>query len=296
MSYEDVLVPMDGSDHAARATDHALSLASRFDADVHALAVVDLAKAAGPFDAGGLEKEFVERLNEQAREDLEHVENKWAQPDRYHGEVRQGAPGETIVEYVREEGIDLVTMGTHGRTGVRRVVLGSVAEHVLRKSPVPVLTTGAKSEEPPTLPYEDVLIPTDGSDCASAAVDHALEIAEVCEARVHTLNVIEEAVVTATPGGGLPSEYLESLEAAGEEAMDEIVQRAEERGLDTETTIVQDRPGEGITGYAEANGVDLVVMGTHGRSGLERIMLGSTAEHVVRHGAFPVLSVPGEKD
>lgn len=295
MSYDSILVPTDGSDYAARATEHALSLASRFDAEVHALAAIDLGSAAGPFDAGGIDEEFADQLTQRARENLEHVENKWAQPDRFHGEVRKGTPSEVILEYVREEDVDMIAMGTHGRQGLRRFVLGSVSEHVLRKSPVPVLAT-RMADDPPRLPYREILVPTDGSEYADRALEHALAIATVCDARIHTLNVVEESLVTATPGGGLPSEYLDRLESSGEEAMNEIVERAREAGLETETAMRQAVPGDGIADYAVENDVDLVVMGTHGRTGLERVVLGSTTERVIRRDEFPVLAVPEAND
>ncbi|WP_340101605.1 universal stress protein [Salinibaculum salinum] len=292
MSIDSILIPTDGSAPADTATQHALSLASQFGATVHALAVVDLQQAAGPFNAGGLDATFVDRLKEQADEDVKHIANKWAQPDRFQGTVEEGMPSETILEYVQDNDIDLVAMGTHGRTGVRRFVLGSVTEHVLRESPVPVLATGA-SEEEPTLPYRNVLVPTDGSDCATAAVDHALAIARVCDATLHALNVVDESIIVGSPGGVLPANYLESLEQMGEEATGALAERATEQGVDVETVVEKGRPADGIRAYAGDHDIDLVVMGTHGRSGMERFLLGSTTEQLIRTGTCPVLAVPG---
>ncbi len=294
MSIDAILVPTDGSAPADRATQHALSLASQFDATVHALGVVDLQQAAGPFNAGGLDATFVDRLQEQARENTQHVENRWAQPDRFQGTVREGVPSKVILEYIQDNDIDLVAMGTHGRTGLRRFVLGSVTEHVLRESPVPVLVTGA-SEEEPTLPYRNVLVPTDGSDCATAAIDHALSIASTCGATLHALNVVDDSVIVGSPGGVLPETYLDDLEQIGEEATEELAERAREHGVDVKTAVENNTPGDGINAYASDSDIDLVVMGTHGRSGIERFLLGSTTERVIRTGTFPVLAVPSEE-
>jgi nucleotide-binding universal stress UspA family protein len=294
MSYDNILVPTDGSSAAQRATEHALSLADRFDAEVHALGVVDLQQAAGPFDAGGLDTGFIDRLQTAAEEDVEHVANQWAQPDRIHEAVEEGSPSKVILEYVDEHDIDLVAMGTHGRTGLRRFVLGSVTEHVLRESPVPVLATRA-SEDPPTLPYRNVLVPTDGSDCATGAVEHALEIADACDATLHALNVVDDAAIMGSPGGGLPTGYLENLKSLGEEATESLAATAEDRDVTVQTAVEHGRPGEGIEAYGEDHDIDLVVMGTHGRSGIERFLLGSTTEEVIRNGTFPVLAVPEAK-
>lgn len=293
MGYNSVLIPTDGSDAADQAMGHALSLATEFDAEVHALSVLDLQQAAGPFDVGGLEPSFVERLQEQADDDIQDVADRWTQPDRFHGTVEEGAPSKAILDYVREHDIDLVAMGTHGRTGLRRFVLGSVTEHVLRESPVPVLATRA-TESTPTLPYRNVLVPTDGSDRATAAVEHALSIALTCDARLHVLNVVDEAAVVDSPGGALPSNYIETLEAMGEEETKTLAQRIREQGIDAETAVERGRPATAIDSYAKDADIDLIVMGTHGRSGVERFLLGSTTEQVIRNGTTPVLAVPGE--
>lgn len=295
MSYDSILVPTDGSVAAQRATEHALSLAERFDADVHALGVVDLSQAAGPFDAGGLDKDFVDRLRTAAEDDVEAVGDQVTRADRFHEAVEEGAPSSAILEYVEDHDIDLVVMGTHGRTGLKRFVLGSVTEHVLRESPVPVLATRA-SEDPPTLPYQNVLVPTDGSDCATGAVEHALSIASACDATLHALNVVDDAAIMGSPGGALPSGYLDNLESFGEEATKTLAATASEEGVEVETAVEHGRPGKGIESYGENHNIDLVVMGTHGRSGVERFLLGSTTEEVIRNGSFPVLAVPDVSD
>ena len=97
MSYDSILVPTDGSVAAQRATEHALSLAERFDADVHALGVVDLSQAAGPFDAGGLDKDFVDRLRTAAEDDVEAVGDQVTQADRFHEAVEEGAFREDLM-------------------------------------------------------------------------------------------------------------------------------------------------------------------------------------------------------
>lgn len=295
MSIETILIPTDGSAAADRATEHALSLASQFDATVHALGVVDLQQAAGPFSAGGLEPTFVDRLRNRADEDIERIEDQWDRPDQFHTHVENGAPSDVILDYITEHAIDLVAMGTHGRTGLRRFVLGSVTEHVLRESPVPVLATRA-SEDDPTLPYQNVLVPTDGSDCAGAALDYALSITAACDGTLHTLNVVDESMVTGSPGDTLPSSYLDNLETMGEEATETFATRAKERGIAIETAVERGRPGGAICAYADDADIDLVVMGTHGRSGIERFLLGSTTEQVIRSGTRPVLAVPSADD
>jgi nucleotide-binding universal stress UspA family protein len=292
MAYDSILVPTDGSDHADRATAHALSLAETFDATVHALSVVDIARLAGPFDAGGVDASFIDRVREQAKKDIEHVENRWAQPDQYRGEVREGTPSRAILEYIDEHDIDLVAMGTHGRRGLSRFVLGSVTEHVLRASPVPVLATRASDDDPPTLPYRNIMVPTDGSTCADGAVEHALDIASASGATVHAINVVDTELFVTAPGQMAPSGYIDTLEEKGKESVEEIATRGDAANVTVSKATAEGRPSEGILDYATENEIDLVVMGTHGRGGLDRFLLGSTTERVIRQSSFPVLAVP----
>lgn len=294
MTYDSILVPTDGSDHAERATQHALSLASTFDATVHALGVVDVERLAGPFDAGGVDQSFIERHRERARADIAHVENQWAHPDRYRGEVREGTPESVISDYITDHDIDLVAMGTRGRTGIRRLVLGSVAEHVLRTSPVPTLTTRKTDDTPPTLPYRNILVPTDGSDCASDAVDDALALAGATDATLHVVTVVNTAAYAHAPEAVPPADFIETLERSGDELTQEVAARVEQAGVDVETNVLEGRASERILSYAADHDIDAVVMGTHGRSGLDRFLLGSTTERVIRQSERPVVAVPSK--
>ncbi|MFC7135395.1 MULTISPECIES: universal stress protein [Salinibaculum] len=295
MSYERILVPTDGSTHAERATDQALSLASAFDATVHALGVVNVGALAGPYDWSPPPESFIDRYRKQAKKNLEHVEAQWTHPDRYHGEVREGRPSSVILDYISEADIDLVAMGTHGRTGLERFVLGSVAEHVLRASPIPILVTRAVEDESPTLPYQNVLIPTDGSECASGAVDHALAIASATDATAHVINVFDSVAYSGEPGSDPPADFLETVERAGTEAIEAVAERFEAAGVDAKTVVMEGRASNGILSYAEDNDIDAVIMGTHGRSRLDRFLLGSTTERVIRRSDLPVIAVPEAK-
>ena len=136
--------------------------------------------------------------------------------------------------------------------------------------------------------YDDLLFPTDGSDGATAALDHTLDIAAAHDATVHLLNVADTARDSVTRIGG---EVIDALEAEGERIVDEASERASERGVSTETDVLQGEPYSTIVDYADDRGVDLVVMPTHGRKGLERFLLGSVTERVVRRANVPVLTV-----
>lgn len=294
--YDTILVPTDGSDHAVRAAEHGRVLARAFDATVHVLAVVDVEGAAGPFGRGP-DEALVEELEADGEDAVESARSVLDGVDAVRTAVLRGTPSETILDYAEDNDVDLIAMGTHGRTGLDRYVSGSVTERVVRLADVPVVTVRAGGRLPDAEAYEEVLVPTDGSEAAAAAIDHGVAIAERFDGRVHAVNVINVADLAVNHTYGPPGELLEGLQSAGEAATERVADRARAAGLDAETRVVEGYPTGDLLSYAEDNDVDLVAMGTHGRSGLERVLLGSTTERMIRRAAVPVLAVhpPGEQ-
>ncbi|WP_299267561.1 universal stress protein [Halorientalis sp.] len=142
--------------------------------------------------------------------------------------------------------------------------------------------------------YDSILVPTDGSDTAQAAVEHALDHAKRYNAALHTLSVVEKPPMDEAAG----QKVLESLEKTGERAIQDAVDAAEATNIGAaEGGVATGSPYQVIVKHVETNGIDLVVMGTHGRSGLDRYLLGSVTEKAVRSAPVPVLTVgadPGD--
>ena len=134
--------------------------------------------------------------------------------------------------------------------------------------------------------YERILVPTDGSDGARAAFDHALELAALVEAEVHVVHAVDPTLVPAEVG--VP-QVLDALVDAGEEIVQELERAAGEVAI--ETAVLTGSPTAAIRQYAEEHGIDLIVMGTRGRTGLDRWLLGSVTERVVRTSPVPVLTI-----
>ncbi|WP_049982606.1 universal stress protein [Halorubrum sp. BV1] len=136
--------------------------------------------------------------------------------------------------------------------------------------------------------YDAVCCPTDGSRGSDAAVEHACELAALAEARVHALFVVDESIAGAADWDMV----VEREEARGEHALDAVADAGERRGIPVERHLRRGRPHEEILDAAGDYGVDLIVMGTEGRTGLGRFLsAGSVAERVVRHSSVPVLTV-----
>jgi nucleotide-binding universal stress UspA family protein len=142
--------------------------------------------------------------------------------------------------------------------------------------------------------YDTILVPTDGSDASMEAVDEAVELAGRLGGTVHVLSVVEQAQYA--PMNTPSPDFVDSLEANAREALDRAVDRAEAAGAEgVEGTVEAGTAHEAIVSYVDEADVDLVVMGTHGRTGLDRVLLGSVTEKVVRLSPVPVLTVrPGE--
>lgn len=324
--YDTILVPTDGSGSARRAAAHAAALARCFDATVHVLSVVDVAAAAGPFDAGGVDEGYVQRLEDAATEAVEPIASQIEGAGDVVTAVGRGDPAETVVEYVDDHDVEFVAMGTHGRSGLRRFFLGSVAESVLRGVEVPVLvdrapdreeaidgdrdeasggereaTDGDRSPAPDegwpddVEGYDEVLVPTDGSDAAEAAADHGIAIAREAGARVHAVHVVDVGAVSTQPTVSPPTTLIDSLRKRGEEATDGVARQARDADLEAVSRVVEGFPARDLLRYADERDVDLVAMGTHGRSGLDRLLLGSTTERLIRRGSAPVVAVHPEQ-
>jgi nucleotide-binding universal stress UspA family protein len=151
--------------------------------------------------------------------------------------------------------------------------------------------------------YDRILVPTDGSDPATEAADHGFDLAEEHGASVHLLYVVEadyQGTVEAygEPGGmaTFTESILPALEAEGEEAAENLEARAAQRDIETTTEVRSGRAREDIVRYAEEEAIDLIVMGTHGRSGVERLLLGSVTERVLRDSTVPVLVVHASEE
>ncbi|MEF8891152.1 MAG: universal stress protein [Haloferacaceae archaeon] len=136
--------------------------------------------------------------------------------------------------------------------------------------------------------YDQILVPTDGSDGTRGAVTHAIDLATTYDAALHTIYVVNTTAGVESSVSGV----LNALETAGENAIDEVIQQAEAAGVDRiEGVVAQGAPHQAILDYADQQDVDLVVMGTHGRTGLDRYLIGSVTERVVRLSDAPVLTV-----
>jgi len=198
-----------------------------------------------------------------------------------------GAPWDQIVDVLEADGaFDLVVMGTHGRTGLARVLLGSVTEKVIRHAPCSVLAARPRGE---SSAFTHILCPIDFSDSSLQAVERAAQIAAPSGAGITLLHIIE---IPLTVGGEPPmSDLIEDIEKRSVHLLEEWASDLKAKVSVPVTTEIQiGSPGPQTLALLDRDPTyDLVVMGSLGRTGIRRVVLGSVAETVVRHAACPVL-------
>jgi nucleotide-binding universal stress UspA family protein len=137
--------------------------------------------------------------------------------------------------------------------------------------------------------YDNILVPTDGSTASEGAVDHAIELAKQYDATLHVLYVVDSGVYSSLEVGS--EIVVEALREEGKKAVGDVRSKAESAGIEVETVVQTGLAHRSIVDYVRDEGIDLVVMGTHGRTGVGRFLLGSVAEKVVRTADAPVLTV-----
>jgi nucleotide-binding universal stress UspA family protein len=288
-----ILVPVDGSAFGELALPMALKLSWRADANIR-LAMVN--QPAGLM--GGWEEAF-QSTHTTYLESLEEKVAEVAAGPAPTALLEGDVPDALCQEAIRSDS-DLIVMSTHGRGGLSRMWLGSVADAVVRQSSTPVLLIRPPEGEEQFLEVEEpkirrVLIPLEGSTLSEAAIEPALELGALFGASFTLLRVIAFPMVAASY---LP-EMVQTSRSIVKEAETEARAYLERvrsslddgsRQIDIDV-VVNQQPARGILDYAAANNVDLVSIATHGRSGVERTLIGSTADKVIRGANTPILIV-----
>lgn len=137
--------------------------------------------------------------------------------------------------------------------------------------------------------YSQILVPTDGSPASDAAIEHAIDLAKRYDARLHALYVVDGGAYSTLEAGA--DIIVEALESEGEQATKRVAEAAENAGIECTTTVATGTAYRSIRDYVDEHAIDMIVMGTHGRKGLDRYLLGSVTERVVRTSDVPVLTV-----
>lgn len=312
---DSILLARDFSPTSDQAFRYSLDLARRTGATLHVVHAEVLHEAPGTGDEMSTPAADIERIEEQLSRhgNGDAVTGADAEVEIVEAVVRDVAAGPAILNYAEENDIDLIALGTHGRRGIRRFLLGSVAEEVVRRANRPVLTVrgGDQHEDvaiPPISTLSRILVPIDFSDPSREALLHAQAIADMFGAKVDVLHVVQQTMHPAFYVGGVTD-----IRDIDPNIEDKVKARVVEFINDTlRIPEVADGPASSasplesgqvqphmiigsvdmeVPGFIEEHDTDLVVMSTKGQTGLDRVLLGSVAEKIVRQARCPVLTV-----
>lgn len=216
-------------------------------------------------------------------------------------EIAEGPTTAEILAAADAMPADLLVMGTHGRSGFERLVLGSVTEKVLRKAACPVLTVprGVPDGVPaPPVLFKRIICAVDFSDCSMHALNHAMSLAQEADAHLTVMHVVElppdvprEVHENVLAGPRNLREYLALAEEDRRARLRDAIPESVRAYCTVDTILATGKPYREIVRVAEEQKADLLVIGIHGRGAVDRLLFGSTAQHLVRQASCPVLTL-----
>jgi nucleotide-binding universal stress UspA family protein len=296
--YTRILVPLDGSKIAEGVLPYARLLARELKIPIELMTVVDLVEISRQL---GAERKHRDAFNPVVKQHALNAENylrgvaKSFEDENVICAVENDVPAEAIVSKAGVDKGTLIAMATHGRSGLKRWLLGSIAEKVLRASNNPLLLVRANAEAVTDgkAALASVIVPLDGSELAESILPHAVELAKALDSKLRLMRSYDVTGMTLSYRDY--SGFTALLAEWKNEAinyLDEKVNQVKNEGLsDVVSFTAEGEPAEEIIEAAKGAPNSLIAMCTHGRSGMNRWMLGSVTEKVVRHSGNPVLVV-----
>jgi nucleotide-binding universal stress UspA family protein len=304
--YRKMLVLLDGSELSEVVFPFAKELAARLNLDVTMLQVYgDIGRNFVP-----VHQAYIERSAERIKSQIEDVRKRLGisaeeKQVEVRGELADGHYAEEILKYAENNEIDLILMASHGRSGIRRWRMGGVADKVLRAAKVPVLFIRAGVKD--AIPYDQwptraIVAPMDGSERAESVLPHVSTLAKQRATEPVTVNLIRVCDPPITPSyyspeiSGVPLNWGEFMEQemarckqTATEYLSNIAKQLEDQGIKAESTVLVGQAADEIIEFANKNPFSIVVMATHGRTGLSRLVFGSVTESVLQAISNPIL-------
>lgn len=290
MGFKKILVPVDFSEFSDKAVEYAMFIAEKYCADITLLHAVVLFQE--DFDEKEQLQEYekiVQRKEKEREEKLKsHCITAEKKGFRINSRLIRGfSEADTVIDFISANDFDLVVMGTHGRTGLAKMLLGSVTERVVRLSPIPVITV---HKEVDNMKINKILVPIDFSGYSDTIVERAIAIAEEFKAQLSFLHVVEMETH--------PEFYSISFEPilkGNPKLSNHIIKNMMKlSGIPKNRAnyaVTEGKVYKEIKSYAELNQIDLIVMAMRGMSEIEHFLVGSKSERVVRIAPCPVLTI-----
>ena len=299
MKLDSIFVPLDGSPFGEQAVAWAAELCRAAKAKLRLALVHQLPPPPGTADAKKLYTKVEIVLRQAQRDYLNKVAKRLQDGglSKVGRVVLTGEPGPALVEDAVEWGASLVVMSTHGRGPLARTWLGSVADHVVRHLPIPVLLIRPGDEHSKLGPVDfagEILVPLDGSMPGEAALEPAMAIARLFDNQLSLLQVVQPISTSVTGNLALPTvedgRLTELFHKEAEDYLKDVAKRVEREGLRAASAVVLGPfPATSIIAAGERDSVKLVAMATHGWSGVRRFVMGGVTDKVLRSLNRPVL-------
>ena len=298
IEFKQIICPVDFSESSVRALAYAAAFARWYDAHLTVLHVVptfDAMQVRG--DLGDPVRVVTPMPRDQVLTEMSRSLNLAAVSPRATPIAEAGDPQATIIDQAVSTKADLIVMGTHGRRGFKRLLLGSVTEAILREAPCPVLTVPpqARSGVSEAVTFKRILCPIDFSPSALQALGFGLDLARQADGRVTLLHVVEwltEEEPRASAHFNVP-EYRRFMVEDAQERLRSLVAEESRTWVEIDDVVVFGRAYREILRAADTKPADLIVMGAQGRGGIGLSLFGSTTQQIVRGSMCPVLTVRG---
>ena len=302
-----ILCPIDFSDFSRRALDHAVAIARWYESTITLLHVCSVGPVAAYAPGSGVLPSAV--LTPEDRDALLAAMMRFAESEAgahaaIEFDIVEGSTAAAILAKADAMAADLLVMGTHGRSGFEHLVLGSVTEKVLRKAACPVLTVPRSVPDvvpvPPVL-FKRIVCAIDFSDCSMHALNYAMSLAQEADAHLTVVHAIElppdvprEVHETVLAGPRSLREYIALAEEDRRARLKDAIPDSVRAYCAVDTVLPIGKPYQEILRVVEEQKADLVVIGVHGRGAVDRLLFGSTAQHLVRQASCPVLTLRKE--
>jgi nucleotide-binding universal stress UspA family protein len=283
-----ILIPLDGSRTAEAVLPYIKYLTSRFNSETEVLGV----------GIGNRNRRVNRLLNEYIDNT---VSNLKAAEIEAEAVIIYGSAADKILNYSKQNDIDLILMATHGRSGVKRWWMGSIAEKIISRSITPILLVPSKKQKSTQIKeitsIDRILIPLDGSTTGQTALDHIELIARETGATISLIQVISTSgsMEVNLLGSANWNGFFKAVKGAASDYLQCLVEELKGHGISAKYDILVGNPAAEIIEYARKNKVDLIAMSTHGRTGLARWVLGSVTDKVLHGAGMPMWLVRPQK-
>lgn len=290
MSFNKILLPLDGSELAEKALAPAVALAEAFSAEIVLLrVVVPLSIKIDP----DLYQRIIDGGQKEAKYYLSGIQlRSLFSTVSVKSDTVVGKAAQSILDYARENEIDLIVMSSQGRSGMSRWVYGSVADKVLHQAECSLAVIHPQVETE-LFTHKRILVPLDGSLQAESALGPALKLAHEVAAELILLRVVEMPPIPKEPVDGWPGveSVMQAVELEARIYLERTRQSLIDCGVQITTQIATDLVAESIIDTADKLQADLIIMSSHGRSGIDRWVFGSVTEKTLRRAHCPTLVV-----